>query len=827
MKNAPTQWHDRIRDVLELVEICRFGLAREALELGDSTPPHGVRELDLLRAFLFLQTDSFQESIEIAETFVDDRIDFSNAGLWIEARARRLGGTASVDELPALETRLPEPVTVAGVLLHIEYVGWLWDLGHRDNSVQRPGERLAWLVRQEGFARLKGLPIVSGLFLIQKHFSIESDPVQQVEVLRQAEQVAIDHNLPWIEAAACGNLGNRLRDAGDIGSLESRRENARRMLKTIGAECVLEETGDYLSRKERFQCHELANRYYLRAEERFQYSGMAVSAVQVVAARAILDPNEEERLSMWRHAHEVFTAHQMVHKRVWIACELAEELVRRNRFDEAIAFLEGDIVRLESESEAVALLCTEAAVLQQNRGQYEKALGMVERGLVAHPSADLWDRASVLMSKLGRMDDARVFQLYAMAAPSSQNKAEDLLARFSSPVEMPGKILERLDKVIGRTVVTGDRVAWQNALFNKARILARNGSHEEAIRCFNELLALPWVAESGHDKGQALFERARAEHDAGKIEVAERSAADAVDLLRVEGDSLTVLKALHHLACCLCALGHVEQAERSLKEALAVGARLFDDCTDEGIAMDIADAASSSVALLATIATNAEDLGTLFDTLENNRSRLLFRDLWWNHLEQSTIADDRFEHLPLPAPSGIDQRQSLQVLQREQQPSVTLQQARAQLRNDEVMLLFYELEDSSRVVIVPSRGSAVFLPCAVEPSVVHELRALLSCTTFLAGLKTEINQRLESLNRAFDELVKALPLDTRRLVIIPAGSLHAIPWAFVAPDHEFVVAPSARLWALCTSSQGGRSSDTNGSVLVAGNFLGDLDWAGR
>lgn len=141
---------------------------------------------------------------------------------------------------------------------------------------------------------------------------------------------------------------------------------------------------------------------------------------------------------------------------------------------------------------------------------------------------------------------------------------------------------------------------------------------------------------------------------------------------------------------------------------------------------------------------------------------------------------------------------------------------RAQLGEDQVVLEYVEVGDRVALLVV-GRSRTRMIELAVDREDVEATigKLLFGLRRMASGSGPAVAGAMamvEALARRLDEALVPAAVDERRVVVVPTGLLHRLPWAVLPSlaDRELVVAPSASVWHRAASTP-----ETSGDVLVA------------
>jgi tetratricopeptide (TPR) repeat protein len=559
--------------------------------------------------------------------------------------------------------------------------------------------------------------------------------------------------------------------------------------------------------------------HFRRAKPRVLDQPMLLAQLESNTAEALLDLHDFEA------AHAAFTS--------------ALSAFRQANAHRAAGIVEGNLADLEGRQGRLG-----AAV-----DHFENARRLLDQGQAPGDAARLAAEQAEVLAEIGMNTPAE--EMLRSAIPVLEERK--LTAEFSRASACHGRVLLRLgrveearqalDRAYGGFAALGHATGLARVQLARAQLWASCGESARAEGLLREAIAA--TRERPVDRAGARLQLSFLRLQAGDAAAAESEVegalevARALDLAPLLADALHMRARLHPgTSAARADLGaSVTQLERlrgtlrpDPSRAAFLGERL----------RAYQDLASASL--------DANDLATAFETVERAKSRTLL-DLLQGGLgaagagaDAHLLADLGRERASLnslyaraatdwnPSQSDLDHwraevarhESAVEVLERSlagptrfapmfSQPS-SLEHVRASLQPDEALVEYFPDDGALSAFVFTGQGERVFRRLTAMDTVVERVRSLYfqlaralphvaSGGPRLARLREDADRELEALDGLLLEPLRPVVRDASRLVVVPHGELHAVPFhalrsrgKYHVESTEFVEAPSASLF---------------------------------
>lgn len=493
----------------------------------------------------------------------------------------------------------------------------------------------------------------------------------------------------------------------------------------------------------------------------------------------------------------------------WAALGIVECFLSLNRDEEALRLAEEALARFErcgSPTEA-AQARVAAALAQARLGHTDAALALLEAAAATFAATGQTGQHGLVA--LHRAELHLAAEAWAAAAEEAA-RAEQLFAAGGQAVRAAQAALLRARADLGA-----------------GRPAAATTRARAALATVEERGAR-WLAPEGH---RLLAEAARARGDLGAALATYRAALDSLDAVQcrltpeLRSAFLTDKQPLYDGAVdCALAAGEV---------ALAF------DCLERGKSRALIDylAGNPAIRMRAPAADPALEAELARLRAEHHWFyRRLYGDGLARRVEGEVEADRRREEEALAAAVRERERRIGRLLERLALQRPTALEAGAagagaegppRLDGETALLEFSLREEGGHIFVLTAEGLTV-VPLAARAGTIRRLLALWALTLEAATRAAATGAApalpapsargvLEGLYQALIAPAAAQLAGRRRLVVIPTGPLHAVPFhalhsgaRYLVEDWEIAVSPSSTLWRLCAE----RPRRRGGSALV-------------
>ncbi|HEY3082133.1 MAG TPA: CHAT domain-containing tetratricopeptide repeat protein [Chloroflexota bacterium] len=716
----------------------------------------------------------------------------------LKAESERLR-TVDTPAMLRLAEALVQGATLVGAPVHLALGAMamadaLRDLGRYVESIARYDEAAARFVElgdEVGWARTRGGWVWSMHHLGRAEEALPDADRARAVLARHGEwwrAGAIDNNAGWV----CFELG-RYDDALAL------LDRAQRAYERIGPAAEAPSARTKINQAMALTMRgdfRTALRLLEEAGEVLVRHGDTINALQVENNVAHIYAHQGHYTRALRQSHDTFAALEQAGEEIvasWAALDIVECYLALNRDSEALAWAEETIARFErcgtpTEAAKARFYC---ALAHAKLGESALALSLLEQSRRVFEEAGLTAFAGVAVLQRARLHlDAGDWS----AAAQEAERAEVSFAERGLVVRQPQARIVRARALLGL-----DRGPEAADLARSALALAQEHDVQWLAHECHHVLAT--VARARKDEAQALDEYRAA------VESIERTQSRLSTELRVSflEDKLHVYQdAIDHclsLGQAAVAFEYLERAKsRALLDYLAgnPGVRVGGhDPASRELADELARLREEHNWLYSRLYGYglAERVGAPPDDVERLRAAVA-------DLERRIARVLERLHLRQPeGPEGAASRCSYRTVQ-------------AALDDETVLLEYYLRPDGGVVFVVSTDGLAV-VPLTATPCEIGELLGrwqlnldatarAIGIGVLLDGLERNARGILESLYRALIEPVEPHLSGRERVVVVPYGPTHAVPFHALHDGRRYLldratvsVCPSSALFEIC------------------------------